>query len=107
MKGSDRVSNISKYDFVQMINRYNHDVKDTIQYINELADEIDSDYKKFTKELREENYDLADRTENCRKCGEPLEVIDIWKESRGEMLGREVYEDMYKLGCTKCGYIKQ
>jgi hypothetical protein len=34
-------------------------------------------------------------------------VIDTWKESRGEMHGREVYENMYKYGCKKCGYIKE
>ena len=98
---------VSKYDLIQMINRSNFDVKDTIQYANELADDIDGNFKKFINELREENYSLADRTGRCRRCGEPLEVINQWKESRGEMCGREVYENMCKFGCTSCGYIKE
>ncbi|NRU52634.1 hypothetical protein [Clostridium beijerinckii] len=98
---------VSKYDLIQMINRSNFDVKDTIQYANELANDIDSNFKNFTYELREENYSLADRTGRCRKCGESLEIIDQWNESRGEMCGREVHEKMYKFGCTSCGYIKE
>lgn len=87
-----------------MFNRNNHNVSDTILDVNELIDEIPN--CTWRDKLIEERDDFAEKVGHC-KCGSPLETIDQWKESRGEMLGREVYEDMYKLGCTKCGYIKQ
>ena len=95
----------SPNDIIQMTSRnYGYKPVDTIQDINELLEDIEDE--KWKERLRDDRDSYADRTNSCRRCGEPLEVINQWKESRGEMHGREVYEEMYKLGCTKCGYIK-
>lgn len=95
----------SPNDMVQMINRNNHESSETIQDLNELLEDIKN--PSWQKRLEEEKLDFADRTNSCPNCGNPLEVIDKWKESRGEMMGREVYEEMSTVGCTKCNYIKE
>lgn len=94
------------YELIQMINRNNHKVNQTIQDINMLVSDIRENPKELADKLEEDKNSLAERTQSCSKCGCPLETVDKWKESRGEMLGKEIQEDMYKFGCTSCGYIK-
>jgi hypothetical protein len=95
----------SAVDITQMlIRQFGREPTDVIEDMNDLLEQLPD--CKFKKELTEERNDYCKRTGYCR-CGQELEVIDTWKESRGEMHGREVYENMYKYGCTKCGYIKE
>jgi predicted RNA-binding Zn-ribbon protein involved in translation (DUF1610 family) len=79
--------------------------KDVILDLNELLENIKN--PSWSKGLEENRDEYAERTFSCPKCGEPLEIIDQWKESRGEMCGKEVYEEMQTYGCTSCGYIKE
>jgi uncharacterized protein with PIN domain len=79
--------------------------KDVILDLNELLEDIEDE--NWKQRLRDDKLSYAERTKSCPRCGEPLEMIDKWKESRGEMCGKEVHENMYKFGCTSCGYIKE
>ena len=104
-KGKEVIKLPSPNDMVQMINRNNHDPSETIKDLNELLEDIEN--LSWKKRLIEEKLDYCDRTFSCPDCGTPLEIIDKWEESRGEMMGREVYEEMCTVGCTKCNYIKE
>jgi uncharacterized protein with PIN domain len=96
----------SPNDVIQLFSRqYGVKPKDVILDVNELQQDIKNE--SWCKRLEEEKLDYAERTQSCPHCGEPLEIIDQWKESRGEMLGQEVYEDMCTYGCPSCGYIKE
>jgi uncharacterized protein with PIN domain len=79
--------------------------KEVILDIKELQEDIKNNT--WINRLEDARFDYAERTKSCPQCGEPLEVIQQWKESRGEMCGRKVHENMYKFGCTSCGYIKE
>jgi hypothetical protein len=95
----------SANEVLQMINRdFGHTPTETIEELNDLINQLPK--CSFKDNLIEERDDYCERTEYC-KCGNKLEIVDQWKESRGEMLGRVVYEDIYVIGCTSCGYIKQ
>lgn len=97
----------SKYDLIQMINRDNHYARETIEDINELIEDIDTDPKKFTYELAQEIENFSQKLNLCPLCGSELIEIDKWDESRGEHCGREVSEIMYKYGCesSNCSYV--
>ena len=86
-------------ELLQMINRNNHHVSETIQDVNELISDIRKNPKELADKLEEDKNSLADRTDRCQKCGERLILLDKWDEPRGEMQGREVYETVYKYGC--------
>jgi hypothetical protein len=96
----------SPNDIVNLFSRqFGIEPKEVILDIKEFQEDIEN--KSWKKRHEEERLDYCDRTKSCPKCGEPLEIIDQWNESRGEMCGREVHEKMYKFGCTSCGYIKE
>ena len=94
------------YEIVQMINRNNHEIGETIQDINMLVSDIRNNPKELADKLESDKDSLAERTNKCPKCGEYLIVLDKWDEPRGEMQGRDVFETIYKYGC-ECGYIKE
>lgn len=94
------------YDLVQMINRNNNYVSDTIQSVNELINDIRNNPKELADNLESDKDSLADRTRHCPDCGDELIIIDKWSEYRGEYCGIDSYETMYKYGCN-CGYIKE
>ena len=93
------------YDLVQMINRNNNHVIDTIQYTNELIKDIRNNPKELADKLESDKDSLCDRTNNCPDCGEKLIIVGKWDEYRGEYMGVDSYETMYKYGC-ECGYIR-
>ena len=93
-------------ELVQMINRNNHEVSETIQDLNVLILDIRKNSKELADKIEDDKNSLADRTERCPDCGERLILLDKWDEPRGEMQGRDVFETIYKYGC-ECGYIKE
>lgn len=101
------MSNISKYDLIQMINRNNHDVEDTIQDINDLIEDIDTDPKKFTYELSIELEEFCEKLNRCPLCGSNLVKLKSDYES-SEYFGQPVQEEQSRYGCesSSCGYIK-
>lgn len=98
--------NTDTYEIVQMINRNNNHVSDTIQSVNELINDIRNNPKELADKLERDKEDLCDRTHTCPDCGEKLIAVGTWKEYRGEYMGIDSYETMYKYGCD-CGYIKE
>jgi uncharacterized protein with PIN domain len=98
----------SKYDLIQMINRNNHDVEDTIQDVNDLIEDIDKDPKKFTYELSTELEEFAEKLNRCPLCGSELTKLKSDYES-SEYLGQPVQEEILRYGCesSTCTYTKQ
>lgn len=102
------MSNISKYDLIQMINRNNHDVEDTIQDVNDLIEDIDKDPKKFTYELSTELEEFAEKLNRCPLDGG--KIVQIGKDyESSEYFGQPVREEIIRYACenSSCGYIKE
>lgn len=92
------------YDLVQMINRNNHEVSETIQDINILVSDIRNNPKELADKLEYDKNSLADRTFHCPRCGSDIIEIDVNYES-SEYFGQPVQERIPTYGCD-CGYIK-
>ena len=99
---------INKYDLIQMYNRTNHNVEDTIQDINELIEDIDNNPKKFVYDLSNELEEWCDQLGRCPLCGSKVIELDSGYQS-SEYFGQLVQERIPIYGCeaTNCGYIKE
>lgn len=95
---------ISKYEIIQMFNRNNHYTRETIQDINELIEDIDTNPKKFTYELSEEIEQFAEKLKLCPLCG--ANIVQIGRDEQfSEYSGQPVSEQINKYGCDECNYI--
>ena len=99
---------VNKYDLIQMYNRTNHDVEDTIQDINELIEDIDNDPKKFVYDLSNELEEFAEKLMRCPLCGSKVVELDASYQN-SEYCGQPVQEKITMYGCksSSCGYIKE
>jgi hypothetical protein len=94
------------YELTQMINRNNHEVSETIQYLNMLVSDIRNNHKELADKLEDDNFSLADRTGKCFKCGGNMVEKSIHFQS-SEYFGQPVQERIPIYGCESCGYIKE
>ena len=90
------------YEIVQMINRNNHEIGETIQDINMLVSDIRNNPKELADKLESDKDSLAERTNRCTKCGEEL-IVNTYEENRGEYFGQPCREIVYEHKCENCG----
>ena len=50
---------------------------------------------------------ICKELDKCPSCGQDLEVIESYEESRGEYWGAPVYENIYIYGCSNCNYTEE
>ena len=56
-------------------------------------------------ELKDCRDSYAESISKCPKCGCDIIRLNSHDEDRGEMLGKQVYEQTSKYGCESCSYI--
>ena len=101
MKGSDRVS---PNDIIQIFNRNNYEVQETIEDINELIEQIDNDSNNFTYNLSEALEEWSLQLKKCPLCGANIIKINT-NEEHSEYQGQDVSEIINRYGCEDCNYI--
>lgn len=85
----------------------NREVDEVIEIADEILDLVDKNPKIFISNIRDVLIDVCKELDKCPSCGQDLEVIESYEESRGEYWGAPVYENIYIYGCSNCNYTEE
>lgn len=84
------------------LNEYS--LEGTMYLFKDIEEEVLKNPELFFNNIKHILKDIAESTNCCVECGSELEVIDTYKEDRGEYWGQVCYEDVNIYGCPECGY---
>lgn len=85
----------------------NREIDEVIEIIDEILDIVEKNPKIFISNTRDILTNLCNELNKCPSCGQDLEIIDNYEESRGEYWGAPVYENIYIYGCSNCNYTEE